>query len=271
MGDSRTNSITQAVLLPVVLVTFGLTGTACARDDDANKAKTVTKKVEVVAKTEVAQAQAEAKKAIPPSAKASSAKSPEPGQDAATSAQVPWNLANELGQRIVDAAKRPNQNQKRFVAEVEGLLSELVNFDVFASNVMGKYARQDYIDTLSQKERKVLAKQIKRFSKVFRAQLIDVYSTTFWNVAKKVTLDTLPATPSSKPTQQIIRQKILGVSDKPVLIYYQMVVIDDTWQIKNLAVQGVDLGKIYRQQFYNLMTEHEENIDQVIKVWAVSS
>lgn len=266
MIDSRTSSsITQAVLLPVVLVIFGLTGTACARDDDTNKAKTVIKKVDVVAKAETKEAVS-----TPPKS-ASGTQSPKPEQDTATPAQAPWNLANELGQRIVDAAKRPNQNQKRFVAEVEGLLSELINFDVFAGNVMGKYARQDYIDTLSQKERKVLAKQIKRFSKVFRAQLIDVYSTTFWNVAKKVTLDTLPATPSSKPTQQIIRQKILGVSDKPVLIYYQMVMIGDTWQIKNLAVQGVDLGKIYRQQFYNLMTEHEENIDQVIKVWAISS
>lgn len=204
----------------------------------------------------------------------STPKSANAPQDSKTNAgpsqRMAWELAEQLGQRIVSTSKKPGQTKEAFVAEVEELLSTLIDFDIFAVNVMGKYGTQSYVDALPKKKRASYQKQIKKFSKVFRKQLIDVYSTTFWNVAKKVTLKTLEPTASTKPNQQVIRQEVHGVSEQAVLIYYQMVVKGNTWQIKNLAVQGVNLAKIYRQQFYDLMTEHGEDINKVVSAWQIS-
>jgi ABC-type transporter MlaC component len=187
------------------------------------------------------------------------------------SQQLAWNLANDLGNGIVKAAKRRGQTQKKFVSEVEVLLEKLINFEVFAGSVMGKYTTKEHLATLPKKKRARLQKRTKKFSETFKNQLIDVYSTTFWNAAKKAEVQTLPIKPSSKPNKQIIRQQILGVSEKPVEILYQMVFIDGQWQIKNLAVELINLAKIYRNQFYNLMKEHDDDIDAVIDAWHVSS
>ena len=185
--------------------------------------------------------------------------------------QVPWDLADKLGNAIIVAAKRPKQTQARFVSEVEALLSELIDFRVFARNVMGKYSKPEHTKSMPRKKRERLEQRTDKFSDTFKNQLIDIYSTTFWSVAKKASINTLPLTPSSKPGKQVIRQQVLGVSEKPVTIYYQMILVSGEWQIKNLAVQGIDLGKIYRNQFYNLMTEHNDDIDKVIGAWHVSS
>lgn len=181
-----------------------------------------------------------------------------------------WQVANTLGRAIVETAKKENQTQQQFSKDVSVLLQQVINFDVFAKNVMGKYGTDDYMEALGKKERAAYKKSTKRFSVIFRQQLIGVYSSTFWSIAKKAKITTLPATAKKKLDQQIIRQKISGVSDKPLIILYKMVLIDDAWQIKNLAVRGVDIGKIYRQQFYNLMAQHQD-INKVIAAWKVST
>ena len=42
------------------------------------------------------------------------------------------------------------------------------------------------------------------------------------------------------------------------------------WKIINIVVNGINLGKTFRSQFYSLMEKNEENIDLVIDQWIAS-
>ena len=42
------------------------------------------------------------------------------------------------------------------------------------------------------------------------------------------------------------------------------------WKIINIEVNGMNLGKIFRNQFYSLMERNQENLDLVIEQWVAS-
>jgi phospholipid transport system substrate-binding protein len=42
------------------------------------------------------------------------------------------------------------------------------------------------------------------------------------------------------------------------------------WKIINIEINGMNLGKIFRNQFYSLMEKNQGDIDLVIKKWVAS-
>ena len=42
------------------------------------------------------------------------------------------------------------------------------------------------------------------------------------------------------------------------------------WKIINIEINGMNLGKIFRNQFYSLMEKNSEDIDLVIQNWEAS-
>ena len=45
---------------------------------------------------------------------------------------------------------------------------------------------------------------------------------------------------------------------------------ESNWKIRNININGMNLAKIFRNQFYSLMEKKEEDIEKVIKSWATS-
>ena len=42
------------------------------------------------------------------------------------------------------------------------------------------------------------------------------------------------------------------------------------WKIINIEINGMNLGKIFRNQFYSLMEKNNEDLDVVIEKWVAS-
>ena len=42
------------------------------------------------------------------------------------------------------------------------------------------------------------------------------------------------------------------------------------WKIINIEINGMNLGKIFRNQFYSLMEKNDEDINLVIQKWVSS-
>ena len=45
---------------------------------------------------------------------------------------------------------------------------------------------------------------------------------------------------------------------------------ENNWKIINIEINGMNLGKIFRNQFYSLMEKNDADIDLVIEKWVTS-
>ena len=45
---------------------------------------------------------------------------------------------------------------------------------------------------------------------------------------------------------------------------------DNDWKIINIEINGMNLGKIFRSQFYSLMEKNKEDINLAIEKWVTS-
>ena len=45
---------------------------------------------------------------------------------------------------------------------------------------------------------------------------------------------------------------------------------ENNWKIINIEINGMNLGKIFRNQFYSLMEKNQDDINIVIEKWVAS-
>ena len=45
---------------------------------------------------------------------------------------------------------------------------------------------------------------------------------------------------------------------------------EGSWKVRNLQVDGVDLGRVYQKQFASAVRDNDGDVDQVVDSWNVS-
>jgi phospholipid transport system substrate-binding protein len=51
-------------------------------------------------------------------------------------------------------------------------------------------------------------------------------------------------------------------------VAYTMVKVDGQWKLRNLVVNGINIGKLFRDQFTEAMRRNGQNLDKTIDDWA---
>src|SRR5690606_31390687 len=65
-----------------------------------------------------------------------------------------------------------------------------------------------------------------------------------------------------------VRQLIFSDSSEPyVLVYHMGRDKDGSWKLRNMVIEDVNLGEIYRSQFESAARKHGGDLDQVIAGW----
>lgn len=173
---------------------------------------------------------------------------------------------------ITEAQKYFIDDPDRFYGEIELILDEVVDFDSFARGVMGKYAsKKAYMDLPNQAEKEAFKGRMTRFSKTFRDELVKTYAKGLlaFNGNR---IDVLPPEEgqSIAGSSVTVIQNIYGEAEKPYVVRYKMK--RDTkgqWKLRNLTIEAINLGKIYRSQFYSAAKLYNDDIDRVIDGWSV--
>ena len=49
---------------------------------------------------------------------------------------------------------------------------------------------------------------------------------------------------------------------------YTMVAMDGTWKLRNVVINGINVGKLFRDQFAQSMQNNRNDLDKVIDSWA---
>jgi len=174
--------------------------------------------------------------------------------------------AHEYAERthsnIIEIIKTRNQlfldNPDLFTKEISDAFGSIVDFKRISRNVMGKYAKD------------ATPKQLEDFSKVFKSSLLDTYASTLVEF-KDEKINVLPpiGTTNSKTKARVNIEIVTSTSIYPGR-YSMYLDKDNDWKIINIEINGMNLGKIFRNQFYSLMEKNKEDINLVIENWVTS-
>ena len=174
--------------------------------------------------------------------------------------------AHEYAERthsnIIEIIRTRNElfldNPDLFTKEISDAFGPIVDFKRISRNVMGKYAKD------------ATPKQLEDFSEVFKNSLLDTYASTLVEF-KDEKINVLPPTnPINSKTKARVNIEIVTSSSTYPGRYSMYLDKNNDWKIINIEINGMNLGKIFRNQFYSLMEKNNGDINLAIEKWVTS-
>ena len=170
--------------------------------------------------------------------------------------------AERIHNNIIEIIQTKNQlfleDPDLFTKEISDAFAPIVDFKRISRNVMGKYSK---IATNLQQE---------EFSKAFENSLLDTYASTLVEFKDEKINVIPPKKPSKISDKARVNIEIVTSSDTYPGRYSMYLDAAGKWKIINIEINGMNLGKIFRNQFYSLMEKNDEDINLVIQKWVSS-
>ncbi len=173
---------------------------------------------------------------------------------------------------IEDARGYVETDPERFYAQVESIMDEVVDFHSFARGVMGKYGSRGYYNSLqTEAERAQFRDQVTRFTATFKSRLIRTYAKGLlaFNGNR---IEVLPLSEGADLEGSVnVEQHIYGNAPQPYVVFYKLRQDKDgQWKLRNVSIEGINLGRTYQSQFAAAVQRYNGDINQVIDNWSVA-
>lgn len=136
------------------------------------------------------------------------------------------------------------------------ILEPVVDFDEIARAVMSVQGEN------------ITAIQAERFASVFKNSMVRLYLESF--IAFEVTeIETSPPEAEFDPStgRATVQMMATGNGNTFAINYSMRTNTDGVWKVRNIIVDGINLGLTYRNQFSGAMARHNNDIDEVIQTW----
>lgn len=171
---------------------------------------------------------------------------------------------------VDDAQAYAETDPDRFYNNLQEILDSIVDFRGFARSVMGDYASSERYRSLDKEGRAQLRDQLDRFTGVMRQGLVRTYGKGLLAFAgSRIEVPELSDEEAAR-SRVAVRQLIYDDGGAPyVLVYHMGKSRDEGWKLRNMVIEDVNLGEIYRSQFESAARKYEGDINQVIDSWAV--
>ncbi|GAB3372070.1 ABC transporter substrate-binding protein [Spongiibacter taiwanensis] len=172
---------------------------------------------------------------------------------------------------IEEAKGYADKEPERFEREVRELLDEVVDFQSFARGVMGKYGSRGYYQSLkTEEERAKFRSQVIRFTENFKDGLINTYSKGLLTFNGN-RIEVLPLAEDADLSGSVgVAQRIYGDRPQPYQVYYTLRKGGDgKWKVRNVIIEGLNVGELYQNQFAADARTYQGDIDKVIDNWSV--
>lgn len=200
---------------------------------------------------------------LPPGAAAADgAASPAASGSACNGELGPVEMVCQTSNRVLDLIDKAQgyakEDPERFYGEVESLLSPVVDFESFARSVMASYYRQ------------ATPEQRRRFAETFKWGLVRTYALALTDFKDGEVVVVPPDRPPRNPKRQTVKMEIHTDTGEVYPVLYSVTQDDEgKWQIRNLIVNGVNMGLTYRNQFNSAMHDpkYGGDLDKVIDAW----
>jgi len=181
-------------------------------------------------------------------------------------------VVNDTTQRVMavvaEASSYVDADPERYYQQVQTILDPVIDFRGFARSVMGPYASSKRYRSLDETGRRQLRDQLDRFTEVMRLGLVRTYSKGLLAYGDS-RIEVFAATDEDPGSDRAtVRQLVYSSQPDPYVLIYQMGRgKGGEWQLRNIIIEGVNLGEIYRNQFEASARKHDGDLDQVIDSW----
>lgn len=192
------------------------------------------------------------------------------GQAAATTAH---DVVRDTSQRVMavvgEAESYVDEDPERYYGEVQQILDPVIDFRGFARGVMGPYASSDRYRSLDEDGRTQLRAQLDRFTEVMRVGLVRTYSKGLLAFGGSRIEVSKPSPDEAQQSRVSVEQLIFSDATQPYIVMYQMGRSKSgEWKLRNVIIESVNLGEIYRNQFQAAARKADGDLDQVIDSWS---
>ncbi len=142
-----------------------------------------------------------------------------------------------------------------FYNAMDNILGDVVDADGISRSVMTvRYSRR------------ATPEQMQRFQENFKRSLMQFYGNALLEYDNQG-IRVLPDVRMQGNDRSEVRME---VTDKKGVVYpvsYTMVKVDNQWRMRNVIINGINLGKLFRDQFSEAMQRNAQDLDRVIGNW----
>ncbi|MCU1715653.1 phospholipid-binding protein MlaC [Pseudomonas sp. 5P_3.1_Bac2] len=143
-----------------------------------------------------------------------------------------------------------------FYTALNNILGPVVDVDGISRGVMTvRYSRQ------------ATPAQMQRFEENFKRSLMQFYGNALLEYNNQ-DIRVLPVTGQQDPQRTSVNMEIKDGNGTIYPLSYTMVNETGAWRMRNVVINGINIGKLFRDQFAQSMQNHHNNLDQVIDTWA---
>ncbi|WP_459206626.1 MlaC/ttg2D family ABC transporter substrate-binding protein [Pseudomonas sp. MLB6B] len=176
---------------------------------------------------------------------------------------APGQSAHEVIKSTTDALlsdlqankARYKSDPQAFYNALNGILGPVVDADGISKSIMTvKYSR------------KASPAQMQRFQENFKRSLMQFYGNALLEYNNQgITVD--PAR-SEDGDRASVGMKVSGNNGAVFPVQYTLVKLGGEWKVRNVIVNGINIGKLFRDQFADAMQRNGNDLDKTIDGWA---
>lgn len=165
-----------------------------------------------------------------------------------------------------------DEDPERYFRAVHEVLDPVIDYKGFARGVMGAYASSERYRSLDSAGKKQLRAQLNRFTEIIKETLVKTYGKGLLAFGGS-RIETLPTDEKDARKRVVsVVQHVYGDDDKPRVVNYQMAQNKKgQWRLRNVIIEAVNLGKVYRNQFESAARQHDGDLNAVIANWQDSA
>ena len=143
-----------------------------------------------------------------------------------------------------------------FYTALNNILGPVVDVDGISRGVMTvRFARQ------------ATPEQMTRFQENFKRSLMQFYGNALLEYNNQ-DIRVLPGNGPQDPQRTAVNMEIKDGNGTIYPLSYTMVSLDGTWKMRNVIINGINVGKLFRDQFAQSMQNNGNDLDKVINSWA---
>jgi phospholipid transport system substrate-binding protein len=167
-------------------------------------------------------------------------------------------LVDETSQTILQLVRdgRGNfeENPQVLYGQIDEVLEQVIDYPYIARGVMGSFYKQ------------ATPEQYMAFTAKFKSSIVQIVTSAIVHLeAKSISVLPLTQPPSSRAR---VTMEVTTANDKSFSLVYNMVLAEDKWRVRNIIIDGINIGLTYRNQFKSMMGEAKNDIDVVISNWS---
>ena len=189
--------------------------------------------------------------------------------------QVIVAATEELSALVKSAQLYYEEEPERYFQAIAQWADPLIDFPSFTRSVMGDYGTRAYYQSLTDEQKAQFKTDYRDFVTTFKNGLISTYAKGLLAFHGQK-IDVLPLTEeqqanakANKPVD--VKQTIQGKQKLYTVTYKMSPNKEGKWLLRNVQIDSVNVGQLYRQQFVASMQRHEQDFSKVIANWVIDA